>query len=85
MELLSYYSLCDQSLLRFDMANQMLRWSSGFPQSQLSHLNYRQLKKFLQRKGWVYERTYPYKGKLRCTESLQSIVRSTIDTSRKDK
>lgn len=75
MNQLSYSSLIAQSLVRYDMANQMLRWAAcGMSDNQLSKYNFRQLKKFLQNKGWEYERPYPFKGKGRTTVKLLKIV-----------
>lgn len=75
MNILSYISLAKQSLVRYDKANQMLRWASdGMSDTQLSKYNFRRLKKLLENKGWVYERNYPFKGKALCTVSLLDIV-----------
>lgn len=75
MNTLSYLSLMEQSLVRYDMANDMLKWAQSMSKTSLAKRNFRQLKKFLQNKGYEYERPYPYKGKERCTVSLLDIVR----------
>lgn len=75
MNTLSYLSLMEQSLVRYDMANDMLKWAQAMSKTSLAKRNFRQLKKFLQNKGYEYERPYPYKGKERCTISLLDIVR----------
>lgn len=80
MNVLSYCSICDQSLNRFDMANDMFKWSRAMSQRSLKKRNFRQLKKFLQKKGWTYERRYPFKGKGRATVKLLSIVRQNSIT-----
>lgn len=75
MNTLSYLSVMSQSLVRYDMANDMLMWALAMSKTKLAKRNFRQLKKFLQNKGYIYERPYPYKGKERCTVSLLDIVR----------
>lgn len=75
MNTLSYLSLMSQSLVRYDMANDMLKWAQSMSSTSLAKRNFRQLKKFLQNKGYEYTRPYPYKGKERCTVSLLDIVR----------
>lgn len=75
MNTLSYLSLMSQSLVRYDMANDMLKWAQAMSNTALNKRNFRQLKKFLQNKGYEYVRPYPYKGKERCTVSLLDIVR----------
>ncbi|UQT02642.1 hypothetical protein SUREIYA_00430 [Serratia phage vB_SmaM-Sureiya] len=75
MNTLSYLSLMSQSLVRYDMANDMLKWAQAISKTKLAKRNFRQLKKFLQIKGYEYTRPYPYKGKERCTVSLLDIVR----------
>lgn len=75
MNTLSYLSLMSQSLVRYDMGNNMLEWAQGMSKTSLGKRNFRQLKKFLQNKGYEYTRPYPYKGKERCTVSLLDIVR----------
>lgn len=75
MNTLSYLSLMSQSLNRYDMANDMLKWAQAMSKTSLKKRNFRQLKLFLQHKGYEYTRPYPYKGKERCTVSLLDIVR----------
>lgn len=75
MNTLSYLSLMSQSLVRYDMANEMLNWAAAMSETKLKKMNFRQMKKFLQNKGWEYERPYPFKGRLCCTVSLLDIVR----------
>lgn len=78
MKLFPYHSILDQSLIRFDMANEMLLLCKEMPEVRLRGKNFRQLKKSLKGFGWKYERHFPYKGKCRCTTSLLDIVNNNI-------